>query len=157
MLLAARPTTIVRSMEGSLCPFGDVDQTMGTRFVRSTVQVSRWIRVLAGLAAAIAIIILAARPLRDASRRAGSATNLRQIGAAMRVYHDTYRHFPADIRSKDGEALLSWRVRILPLIGQGPLFQEFHLDERWDSPRNRALHERMPAVSSIPAASPRRG
>jgi hypothetical protein len=53
---------------------------------------------------------------------------------------------PAAVRGKDGKPLLSWRVSILPYIEQNELYQEFHLDEPWDSPHNISLLERMPKV-----------
>ncbi len=61
-------------------------------------------------------------------------------------------HFPADIRGKDGKPLLSWRVAILPFLGQGEIFKEFHQDEPWDSPHNKALVARMPPVFADPDA-----
>jgi hypothetical protein len=39
---------------------------------------------------------------------------------------------------------LSWRVAILPFIGEQKLFDEFKLDEPWDSPHNLALLPKMP-------------
>jgi len=41
---------------------------------------------------------------------------------------------------------LSWRVYLLPFLGEQTLYQQFHLDERWDSPHNKALINQMPAV-----------
>jgi hypothetical protein len=76
------------------------------------------------------------------------ATNdLKQIGFAMHNYHESYGRFPPPaIHSKDGQALLSWRVSILPFLEENKLFREFHLDEPWDSPHNRTLIPRMPKV-----------
>ena len=45
----------------------------------------------------------------------------------------------ADVVSNDGKPLLSWRVRMLPQLGQQALYDEFHQDEPWDSPHNKAL------------------
>src|SRR5262249_28617597 len=45
-----------------------------------------------------------------------------------------------------GEALLSWRVLLLPYLGYGELHKQFRLDESWDSPHNLPLLKRMPAV-----------
>jgi hypothetical protein len=56
----------------------------------------------------------------------------------------------AAITDDNGKALLSWRVAILPYIGQGSLFGRFHLDEAWDSPHNKALLTPMPKVYSHP-------
>ena len=36
------------------------------------------------------------------------------------------------------------------MIGQDALFRESRLDEPWDSPRNKALLERMSAVYAVP-------
>lgn len=55
---------------------------MGETLV-STSRTSHRIAVLAGLAAAVAIIVLAASSIRSANRRARSVANLEQIGAAM--------------------------------------------------------------------------
>jgi hypothetical protein len=52
---------------------------------------------------------------------------------------------PAAIR-KDGKALLSWRVAVLPYLDQGGLYDKFHRDEPWDSPHNKALLEQIPEV-----------
>src|SRR5262249_5899033 len=39
-------------------------------------------------------------------------------------------------QGKEGKALLSWRVTLLPYLEQQNLFNQFHLDEPWDSPHN---------------------
>src|SRR5262245_56693586 len=80
-------------------------------------------------------------------QRAGVANNLKQIGVAMHTYHDKHRSFPAAaIYGKDGKALLSWRVALLPYLGLEALYKEFKLDEPWDSAHNKRLLEKMPAV-----------
>ncbi len=74
-------------------------------------------------------------------------TNLRQIGMALHNYHDNYNHFPpAATVTRDGKPGLSWRVLILPYIEQDVLYKQFKLDEPWDSPNNRPLLDRMPAI-----------
>jgi hypothetical protein len=42
---------------------------------------------------------------------------------------------------------------MLPYLEQGNLYQEFHLDEPWDSPHNLTLLPRMPPVYQVPADS----
>jgi hypothetical protein len=54
---------------------------------------------------------------------------------------------PAAVYSNDGRPLLSWRVLILPYLEDPSgraLFEEFQLDEPWDSPHNLRLLEKMP-------------
>jgi len=41
---------------------------------------------------------------------------------------------------------LSWRVYLLPFIGEKSLYEQFHLNERWDSPHNKLLLTQMPAI-----------
>jgi Protein of unknown function (DUF1559) len=89
--------------------------------------------------------------IRDAARRMKSSNNLKQIGLAMHSYLDANRSFPpAAIYDKNGKALLSWRVLILPYIEQDDLYKQFKLDEPWDSKHNKKLLEKMPPVYVSP-------
>ena len=91
---------------------------------------------------------------REAARRAQSSNNLKQLALTIHNYHDTYRKFPlAATRSKDGKPLLSWRVQILPFLGEDELYKQFHLDETWDSEHNRKLIEKMPKTLASPLAN----
>jgi len=72
---------------------------------------------------------------------------MRQIALAIHNFHDTYRHLPPQsLVSADGKRLLSWRVLVLPYLGQQALYDQFHLDEPWDSPHNKTLLAEMPDV-----------
>jgi hypothetical protein len=84
---------------------------------------------------------------REKSAHVVSVTNLKQLALAMHVYHDAHQALPARASlSKEGKPLLSWRVAILPYIEQGKLYQEFHLDEPWDSEHNKKLIAKIPDV-----------
>ena len=54
------------------------------------------------------------------------------------------------ITDAEGRPLLSWRVRLLPLLGHQKLFEQFKVDEPWDSPHNRKLVSAMPPIYSRP-------
>ena len=75
---------------------------------------------------------------------------LRQIVFAMYDFNQSYGQFPPDNVSSflDGnnQPYLSWRVYLLPYLGYGDLFQEFHLDEPWNSPNNLPLLSQMPDI-----------
>src|SRR5439155_1388856 len=61
--------------------------------------------------------------------------------------------FPAAaVYDKDGKAILSWRVLILPYIEQDRLYRKFRLNEPWDSPHNKKLLEMMPKTYAAPNA-----
>jgi RNA polymerase sigma factor (sigma-70 family) len=83
------------------------------------------------------------------AQRIKSMNNLRQIMLAIHNYHDANNRLPADVRDKDGKPLLSWRVLILPYLEQDNLYQQFHLDEPWDSEHNLKLLRQMPAVYRV--------
>jgi len=86
-------------------------------------------------------------------REARNQNNLKQIGLALHNYHDTYRGFPDPaIRDAEGKPLLSWRVAILPFVEQAELYNQFRLDEPWDSEHNLALVEKMPPVYKHPSS-----
>ena len=73
--------------------------------------------------------------------------NLKQIGIAFHSYCDDHDGALADdITDKDGRVLLSWRVLLLPHIGEEKLYKEFKLDEPWDSTHNKKLIAKMPKV-----------
>src|SRR5262249_11325623 len=70
---------------------------------------------------------------------------MKKIVAAMEAYHSQNGRYPAAaIYSKDGKPLLSWRVAILPYIGEEALDKQFKLDEPWDSLHNKKLIAQMP-------------
>lgn len=60
---------------------------------------------------------------------------------------------PAYLADKQGKPLLSWRVALLPYLGQYDLYQRFHVDEPWDSPHNRQLIPLMPNAYQEPNAT----
>ncbi len=46
----------------------------------------------------------------------------------------------------DGQSKLSWRVHLLPLLGEAELHAKFKLDEDWDSEHNLELLEEIPEI-----------
>jgi hypothetical protein len=100
------------------------------------------------------LVAVPIRQAREAARRSQCTNNLKQIGLAMHDYYRAYGAFPpAFSKSPDGKPLLSWRVHILPFLGQKALYDEFHNDEPWDSEHNKTLISRMPAVYTCPSGS----
>jgi hypothetical protein len=85
--------------------------------------------------------------------RVRGMNNLRQIGVAMHNFHDRYKTFPpAYTADKNGKPLLSWRVAILPYVEQSQLYDQFRLDEPWDSEHNKKLIPLMPEVYRAPGS-----
>jgi hypothetical protein len=89
--------------------------------------------------------------IQENADRIGSLNNLKRLALAMHQYHDAFGGFPpAASLDKAGKPLLSWRVLLLPFLEQEALYREFKLDEPWDSPHNKKLVEKMPAVYAPP-------
>lgn len=81
----------------------------------------------------------------DPRIRPEKAEALKKIAAAFEKYRATHGHYPpAAIYGKDGTPLLSWRVALLPYLGEAELYQQFKLDEPWYSKHNRPLLKKMP-------------
>jgi len=95
--------------------------------------------------------LAAKKKIQEAALQAQSLNNLKQIALAMHSYHDAFGACPpAAVCDKKGNPQLSWRVLILPFIEQDNLYQQFKLDEPWDSANNKKLLEKMPKVYAIP-------
>lgn len=94
---------------------------------------------------------------RQTAMRMQKVNNLRMIGLAFFNSLDQYRHFPTGIRNEKGELLLSWRVQLLPYLEQQTLYEQFHLDEPWDSEHNKTLIARMPEIYAPLGSDPALG
>jgi hypothetical protein len=118
-----------------------------------------------------ALLLPAVQEAREAARRSRVAHNLKMLGLALHDVaaanlkmiwlgmHDVAAAsgedlFPQAIVDENGRPLLSWRVALLPFLGdaEAALYEEFHLDEPWDSDHNRQLIARMPSVYGCPSS-----
>jgi hypothetical protein len=78
---------------------------------------------------------------------ASTRADLKQVILAFHNYHDRHRSFPTAFNmDSNGQPLLSWRVHILPFIEQKALYDQFHLNEPWDSEHNRTLITQIPTI-----------
>jgi hypothetical protein len=99
-------------------------------------------------ALSVPVMITLLIPAVKAARNAALATNVSQLSLAMIMAENRMNGLPVAIIDSEGKQLLSWRVAILPYLGDeaAMLFKEFHLNEPWDSDHNKLLIGRMPAV-----------
>lgn len=83
-----------------------------------------------------------------------ASNQLKHLAIAMHNFHQDYRSFPPSASFDDnGKPLLSWRVHVLPYLGEEAysLYKQFRLDEPWNSPHNKALIAKMPKVFQDPS------
>lgn len=125
-----------------------------TRYAVSAVLVAAAVIALWGIRNAI---YAQQEEAATASPATGDADKARQLGLAMLNYAEAHGRFPPATRyGSDGAPLLSWRVLILPYLGEHEkkLYSQFHLDEPWDSPANKPLSELIPSVFAPGDADP---
>ncbi|MEN6496839.1 MAG: DUF1559 domain-containing protein [Thermoguttaceae bacterium] len=114
---------------------------------------SRWqalARFAAGLLCGLfltGLLLPAVGSQREPGRRRWCTGNLKQIGLGLLSYQTAHGRLPP-VRQCDheGQALLSWRVLLLPFVDRGHLFpgecnlfQQYDRSEPWDGPTNRKL------------------
>jgi hypothetical protein len=84
--------------------------------------------------------------------RTPTAERMKQLAIGLHRYVEAHGRLPAVANfDKAGKPLLSWRVHVLPYVGEEKLYKEFHLDEPWDSDHNKKLVARMPDVFRGPS------
>ncbi|MBN1588041.1 MAG: DUF1559 domain-containing protein [Pirellulales bacterium] len=113
---------------------------------------------LLGIGVLVALLLPSVETAREAAGRAQCMNNLKQLALALHIYESEHGQFPpAYVADNDGKPMYGWRVLILPYLEQSDLYEEFKLDEPWDSPHNLAVaKESCPTVFRCPSV-PTRG
>ncbi len=89
----------------------------------------------------------AANAARVAVQRRQPEEKLRQVAIALSNHNDIFGHFPVQaIVDAQKRPLLSWRVALLRFLDEQKLYEQFKLDQPWDSEHNRKLIGKMPVV-----------
>ncbi len=88
------------------------------------------------------------------TERLKSMKNLEKIALAMIEYNDNTLSFPQDVFDKNGKAILSWRVHLLPYLEQDALFKQIDLTKPWDDKANKKFVEQMPEKFKIYGREP---
>lgn len=87
-----------------------------------------------------------------------SVEHLQKLTRALLDYEKDHGRLPAAAieRPVEGKGTVrhSWRVEILPYLGQKELFDAYKMDEPWDSPANLQVLEKMPDLFASPLDSP---
>ena len=102
--------------------------------------------------ALLPLAVQAITQAREAAQRTQQQHNLRQVLLGMHNYHDANGYFPpAVVIDKASGVPHSWRVEILPYLDQALLYNQYKLNEPWDSEANKKVLALMPAPYRHPS------
>lgn len=107
----------------------------------------------------IALLLPAVQAAREAARRMQCTNNLKQMGLALHMYHDTQKTFPYGYSAVMGMGLqggnyhLGFGTLILPYMEQRPLFEEFDLRYGYNTVQHAPLIKQQIAAYHCPSTS----
>jgi prepilin-type N-terminal cleavage/methylation domain-containing protein len=111
--------------------------------------------VIAIIGLLMAMLLPAVQLAREAGRRASCTNNLRQIGAAIHLYHDCHEAFPPGGVSPNpccaNESYTSWTIQILPFLDQKATYDLYNQLETNESRANKAVCNTFMPVYSCPS------
>jgi prepilin-type N-terminal cleavage/methylation domain-containing protein len=94
--------------------------------------------VIAIIGVLVALLLPAVQSAREAARRTQCLNNLKQIGLAINLYHDSNnRYAPGGwIAGAKGQRWIAWSALLLPYMEQKPLYDALNLNLGYDAPAN---------------------
>lgn len=99
----------------------------------------------------VALLVPAVGLAKRSQAKRNCSENLRKIGMALQQYHQMNGTYPpAYLTDAAGKPMHSWRVLLLPYVGQKTLYDQYDFSQPWDSPQNKSVLNRMPDVYACP-------
>lgn len=99
---------------------------LGDNHPRNGVTLVELLVVIAILAVLIGLLLPAVQGVRLAAGRLKCQNNLKQVGLALHIYHDTYAALPPGCvtSATAGQQHMSWLTRLLPFVEQQATWDE---------------------------------
>ncbi len=105
--------------------------------------------VIAIIGILIGLLLPAIQAAREAARRMTCSNNLKQLGVALHGYHSQHGRFPPSA-DKLGELSENWVIKILPLLEQKSIYDEFELEFSISDPMNETGRSTPVSVMKCP-------
>ena len=123
----------------------DVSPTIGKprRVAKRTVCIAAILAwcVVFGLGS---LLVTAVNQAREAARESQCRGHFSQLMMAFHEYHETYHCLPpAFIADENGKPKHSWRVLVLPFLGEYEVYKQYDFSEPWDGSNNRRLADKI--------------
>ena len=106
--------------------------------------------VIAIIAMLVSLLLPAVQSARESARRVHCQNNLKQLGLAMHLFHDSHGHFPAGHTGDNGPSTAkndyehSWMTFLLPFVEEQALYDQYRFDKRWNQGVNGRYVTRGP-------------
>jgi len=117
--------------------------------------------VIAIIGVLVALLLPAVQAAREAARRIQCANNLKQIGLAVHMFHDSYQQLPAAVLSQGDPGSVAGRGRpgffawpsfLLPYLEQQNQSNLVEMSRKWNDSKNRDANN-DPFVNSFKSST----
>jgi len=116
--------------------------------------------VIAIIGILIALLLPAVQAAREAARRMQCTNNMKQVGLALHLYHDTHKVFPygsplsryCPLLGFGGQPYWGWSAMILPFMEQGSTTDAIDWRYGYNAPANAEVIRRPMATYLCPSA-----
>jgi prepilin-type N-terminal cleavage/methylation domain-containing protein/prepilin-type processing-associated H-X9-DG protein len=112
--------------------------------------------VITIIAILIALLLPAVQAAREAARRIQCANNMKQVGLAIALYHESQGLFPTGGGTSQFGGLwtFEWSGLIMPFIEQGNVASQIKYDYAYDRVENQAVIKTFVGTYHCPSSAP---